>query len=147
MAYSSDSDLTKEISSAELAKLTGDPSGVMIDTNRTAHSRANADAIIDAYLSGIYTVPFTDTVPTIIKKLSIDLTLSNLYENAYQLSSVPYTMVVVKANAIRLLKDIQKGYAAVIGREKLSPAASPVISNKDASTRQFDEITLSILTD
>jgi phage gp36-like protein len=135
MAYSSDTDLLKEISLADLARLTGDTTGHTVDTDRTAYARENADATIDAYLCGRYNVPFTGDIDLIIKKASIDLTISNLYDFAYCKSTVPSTISWRKINAVKMLKDIKAGDVALvkIGVGNGTPPA--IISNKKTLKR------------
>jgi phage gp36-like protein len=137
MAYSTDSDLLKEMTQSELAKLTGDTSGVSVDSNRTAYARENADAMINAYLSGRFNVPFSGTIDPIIRKLSIDLTVSNLYDYAYGRTTVPSTLVWRKLNAVKLLKDIQSGYLSLISLTDQTQLPPPIISNKDGSDKFF----------
>ena len=142
MPYSSNSDLLKEISTAELAKLTGDPEGITIDTERTGYARANADGLIDAYLYGRYDVPFSDTPDPLIKRLSCDLTIVYLYEYAYHGSIVPNTILNRKLNAVSLLKDLQRG--TIVLQDAVSGGNAPpsVITNKQDYERIFDEDTL-----
>ena len=141
MAYSSDSDLLKEFSTEELARLTGDPTGTTIDTDRTTHARTNADAMIDAYLHGRYTVPFESPVDLIINKISVDLTVVNLYDYAYRDSSVPNTVVWRRIYGLKLLKDIQKGYVSIQNASHGTNAPPPLVSNKSEQDRFFgDEV-------
>ena len=130
MAYSSDEDLMKEISQADLARLTGDSTGQTVDTDRTAYARENADAMIDAYLCGRYNVPFTGDIDLVIKKVSIDLTIANLYDFAYSKATVPSTITWRKINAVKMLKDIKAGDVAIvkIGVGNGTPPA--IISNR-----------------
>jgi phage gp36-like protein len=141
MAYSSDDDLLKEFSEQELARLTGDPSGATINTDRTDYARANADALIDSYLYGRQDVPFSEPVNPLINKISNDLTVSNLYDFAYRNSSVPGTVTWRKISAIKLLKDIQVGIVSLIGTTPGTNAPGIIISNKDELDKLFpDEI-------
>ncbi|MFA6571081.1 MAG: DUF1320 domain-containing protein [Bacteroidota bacterium] len=139
MAYSADTDLLKEMSESELARLTGDSTGEEINTDRTAYARTNADALIDSYLFGRFNVPFTGTIDPIIQKISVDLTVSNLYDYAYGRSSVPSTLVWRKINAVKLLKDIQAGMVALTSADNDSQLPPPIISNKNANDRFFND--------
>lgn len=49
-----------------------------IDTSITTRVIADADALIDAYCSAKYDVPFT-TVPDLIRKYSVDISIYNLF--------------------------------------------------------------------
>jgi len=143
MPYSTNDDLLKEMSFADLAKLAGDPAGIVIDVIRTDHARSNADAIINAYLFGRYQVPLPLPTDPIINKISNDMTLAILYDYAYQLTNMPYTIVVMRANAIKLLKEIQLGYVSLLTAEHTVNAPPAIISNKTPEDRLFDEDKLS----
>jgi len=60
MPYCSIQDLLKEMSSEDLSKLTGDPTGININEIRTEAAIASADALINAYLYGKFNTPLTD---------------------------------------------------------------------------------------
>lgn len=139
MAYSSDTDLQKEFSSSDLAKLSGDPSGSSVDSDRTTYARANADAMIDSYLFGRYNVPFNSPIDPIIRKLSVDLTVTNLYDYANHRSSIPNTIVWRKLNAIQLLRDIQRGFVSIATEDTSSAMDNAIISNKTEDDRHFSE--------
>jgi len=139
MAYSFDSDLLKEFSESDLAKLTGDPTGTTVDSSRIAYARINADALIDSYLSGRYDVPFTTTIDPIIAKLSLDLTVANLYDYSNHRTSVPNTVVWRKLNAMQLLKDIQRGNVFLNTGASLSGKENAIISNKTEDDRYFSK--------
>lgn len=139
MAYSTDNDLLKEMSESDLAKLTGDPTGAEINTERTSYARSTADTLIDAYLNGRYHTPLSEPVDPLIKKLSIDLTFVNLFEIYYQKSQISQTITFRKLNAIRLLKDIREGIV-LINAIAFSDSRPPVIiSNKEGKPRTFPE--------
>lgn len=144
MPYSADSDLLKEFSNSDLAKLTGDPSGSTIDAERTAYARQNADALIDAYLYGRYSVPFTSPVDPIIKKLSIDLTVVNLYDYAYRNSSLPNAVVWRKLNGVKLLKEIRAGNVALINSDFGTDAPPPIIAGNSRDERFFSDEKLDV---
>lgn len=139
MAYSTDEDLLKEMSESELAKLTGDPTGTEINSERTSYARTTAETLIDAYLNGRYQTPISEPVDPLINKLSIDLTFVNLYEIYYQRSQISQTITFRKLNAIRLLKDIREGIVK-INAKAFSDSEPPIItSNKEGKPRTFPE--------
>jgi len=139
MAYSSENDLLKEMSESDLAKLTGDTSGQTINSDRVNNAIDNADAMINSYLCGRYSVPFAGTPDAIIKKISVDMTIGNLYESAYGRTTVPSTIVWRRLNSIKLLKDIQSGVVGLssIGSGTGTPPA--IISNKDDKSTIFSD--------
>ncbi len=77
MAYCSPSDLLNMISSEELTELTAD-SGDMPNELVVEEAIARADAEIDTYLGGRYSVPVTP-VPPRLKALSVDMAIYHLY--------------------------------------------------------------------
>lgn len=144
MAYSTDADLLLEFSEEELARLTGDATGAEFSEERTAHARLNADAMIDSYLVGRYPVPFTAPIDPIIRKISIDLTIGNLYETAYRNSAFPATVLWRRLNAQRLLKEIQRGEAFLLNYTA-SSTAPPAILTNNRSGRDFTDELLDLI--
>ena len=139
MPYSSDDDLLNEFSLTDLAKLSGDITGTEIKTDRTDYARSNADAIIDAYLYSRYDVPFSEPIDPIIKKISIDVTVANLFDYNYSRSAVPNTIVWRKLNAIRMLKDIQSGKVSLSIANPVTTAHPFILSNREDKKRIFSE--------
>jgi phage gp36-like protein len=109
MAYSGLSDLMKEFSATELARITGDPTGLTINIERIEHASDMAEGIIDSYILGRYTLPLTDSGMKILKKISLDISISFLYENAFGKTSLPNTIIWRKNNAAKLLEQLSKG--------------------------------------
>ena len=142
MPYSSDNDLLKEMSQSELAIICGDASGSTIDTDRTSYARSNADAFIDAYLYGRYELPMQQPVDPVIKKLSVDLTMANLFDYYYCSGSVPSTMVWRKINAVKLLKDLRAGYVSIQGAMHCVNAPPSIVRKGGPIVRQFDNDSL-----
>ena len=139
MGYSTNIGLLLEFTTQELARLTGDSTGAVINYDRIDYARYMADSIIDAYLSGRYGVPFEDPVPAIIEKISYDLTVANLYDFAYRSTSVPQTVTWRKINIMKLLRDVQSGLVS-IGAGTHGTDAPPLIeSNKTESDKLFTD--------
>jgi len=138
MPYSNDSDLLKEYSNAELARLTGDSSGVTVDLVRTAYARSAADSLIDAFLYGSYITPLVSPIDELIKAISISLTISNLYDYANKKSSVPPTIVNRRNRALEQLSKVSKFEIALSYATRSSPSAS-IVSNRKDKSRIFDE--------
>jgi len=80
VAYSTLSDLKLQISEAFLAELTDDSGSdpPVVDEDVINRAIADADAVIDGYCESSYTVPF-DSVPYLIRKISVDISIYNLY--------------------------------------------------------------------
>jgi phage gp36-like protein len=136
MGYSTDEDLLMEFSDEELARLTGDSNGEEINFERIAHVRNLGDALIDSYLRGQYPVPLDVPADKIIQKCSLDLVIAGLYEISYKNATVPSTVTWRKINAVKLLKDIQKG---LIVLSKPAAEGASVLTNRDEADRLFDD--------
>lgn len=74
MAYSDQTEITNRIGLDELKLLAGDP----IDTAKVTKAIADADALIDSYVGKLFSVPLA-TIPAVIKAVSAELTIYNLY--------------------------------------------------------------------
>ena len=69
-AYSTQADIEKRIPSADLADLTDDTGGGVVNTVNVDEAIALADALINSYLRGKHEVPFA-TAPDIIREASV----------------------------------------------------------------------------
>lgn len=78
MAYATLEDLLDQISEQDLTDLTDDTGAGAIDQDKVARAIADADAEIDAYCGVRHLVPLSP-VPAVIRKLSVDLALYNLF--------------------------------------------------------------------
>lgn len=90
---------------------------------------ASADSEIDGYCSVKYSVPFA-TVPAIIKKVSADLAIYNLY--ARRVETMPEVRADSRKNSIALLKDISRGLVKLgelAATAPVQPQQSPVITS------------------
>lgn len=119
MAYSTQTDLEEQISQAELIQLTDDAGSGSVDTSAVARAVADADAEIDSYCGGRYTMPFSP-VPVIIRKFSVDMAIYNLFSRRSVLK-VPEERQKRYDNAIRFFRDLAKGLIS-LGAD--SPAES-----------------------
>lgn len=144
MSYCTLSDLENQISESALIDITYEITGEegevpAIDEDIINAAIADADAEIDAYLYGKYTVPI-DPVPTIIAKISVDFTI-------YRLSGrrglpVPEDRKQQYENGVRLLKDIQRGIATIGTSTPTTSSDSGPVSTTTASDRIFTATTL-----
>jgi phage gp36-like protein len=140
MEYSLPLDILQEFSESELAILTGDPTGVLIDWERYGYARQSADSTIDTYLWGVYDVPFTENpIYPLIKKLSVDLTICILYEIAYKDSAVPNAIVWRRIYAYKMLKDIRDGFITIVDTVHTENPPPTILSNKTDKNRIFNE--------
>ena len=63
MAYTIETDLLNEFSVAELARLTGDSTGSMIDSDKVALAADSAQAEIDSYLNNNFSAILSFSFP------------------------------------------------------------------------------------
>ncbi len=106
--YTNINEILKEFKPEELAILTGDPSGSVIDQNRVDYAISNACSLIDSYLRNRFNVPFS-TIPIMINFIARELAVANLYEYYHHSGMVPPSISRRKSNALYLLRLIQNG--------------------------------------
>jgi phage gp36-like protein len=106
MAYSTLADIKKAVPEEVLVQLTDDEGFGAVDQGRVDEAIASADAEVDAYCGGRYSVPFS-TVPEIVKKISVDIAVYNLYSR--RLEEAPDVRKERYRSAIRQLEGVAKG--------------------------------------
>ena len=141
MAYCTIEDVKKLLPEADLVQLTDDEGAGTINPQRLEEAVAQADADIDAYLSGKYTVPLTP-VPAVVKKLSADIAVYNLYSR--RLEKIPETRSERYKNAVRMLEGIAKGTISVGAATAPEPAGDTggPEATKAAGERTFTKTTM-----
>ncbi len=107
MAYCTKTDLLEIIDEDILTQLTDEEGTGIIDDSKITKAIEKADAKINSYC-GAYKLPF-DPAPLVIKGLSEDLAIYYLY----RIKIVPEDIVKTYDDAIKALKDIQKGIAGL----------------------------------
>jgi phage gp36-like protein len=124
MAYCAKADILKQISEAELGDLTDDTGAGAVKDDVVTAAIENADSEIDGYCGEKYTVPFT-SVPGIVKRLSVDIALYNLYarREVQWASGMPDSRTNRYDKAIRLLEKVSQGKASL--GEVPAPAGNP----------------------
>jgi phage gp36-like protein len=105
VAYSLQADIVEQLDERTLVELTDDASLGAVDADVVTRAIADADAEIDGYCGSRHTVPFS-TVPTLIRKCSVDIAIYNLYARR---RGAPEWIEKRYNNAIRMLKDIAAG--------------------------------------
>src|SRR3990167_4705560 len=106
MPYSTLTDMKKLIPETAIIQLTDDENVGSVNQARVDEAIAQADAEIDSYCGGRYTVPFT-TVPDICRKISVDIAIYNLYSR--RVEEIPETRAERYKNAMRQLEGIASG--------------------------------------
>ncbi|QII11241.1 putative Mu-like prophage FluMu protein gp36 [Candidatus Kuenenia stuttgartiensis] len=141
MSYSTLTDILKLIPEAVVIQLTDDEDTGSVVTPRVDEAIAQADAEIDSYCGGRYSVPF-GTVPDICRKISVDIAIYNLYSR--KVEAIPDTRSERYKNAIRQLEGIAKGTIS-IGEdpEPDAPTGGGIQTSKTSDDRIFNSDTLS----
>jgi phage gp36-like protein len=137
MAYSTQSDLEEQISQAELIELTDDAGGGSVDVSALTRAIADADAEIDSYCGGRYTMPFSP-VPVIIRKLSVDIAVYNLFSRRAVLK-IPEDRQKRYDNAIRFLRDVSKGLISLGADAPAEPSAGLPQATRTKDDRIFTQ--------
>lgn len=78
MAYCTEGDISKRLPETILIELTDDDGVDVVNLDVVDAAIADADEEVDAFLSMHYTLPF-DTTPALVKRMSADLAVCNLY--------------------------------------------------------------------
>jgi phage gp36-like protein len=132
MPYSTLDDMKKLIPEDALIQLTDDEGLGTVNQTRVDEAIAQADAEIDSYCGGRYSVPFS-TVPEIIKKLSVDIAIYNLYSRRVEV--IPELRAERYRNAIRQLEGISKGLISL----GIDPAPSASQDRRAETNKATDE--------
>ena len=135
MAYCILTDIKKLIPEDTLIQLTDDEGAGIVNQGRIDEAIAQADAEIDAYLGGRYSVPLTP-VPDVVKKVSVDMAIYNLYSR--RVEEIPATRADRYKGAIRLLEGIAKGTVSI--GEAVEPTAAESTDQAKVSTSSEDRI-------
>jgi phage gp36-like protein len=110
MSYCTLDDIKKLLPEENLTQLTDDEGTGAIDEAVVTDAITYADQLIDGYLRGRYTLPLS-TVPTFLRKLSIDLVIFYLYGRRPEIQNdnveKKYT------NTLKILEQIQAGKIAL----------------------------------
>ena len=135
MSYCVQSDLLNRISEAALIQLTDKTESDEIDTVAVARAIADADAEIDGYCGSRHTLPFSP-VPVMIRKISVDVAIYNLYGLNPTLT-VPEDIKKRYDNATRFLRDVAKGAVSLGADAPPEPADGLPQATRDKTDRIF----------
>ncbi len=106
MPYCTQDDILQQLDEATLIQLTDDTGIGSVDTEMVARAISDADATIDAYCQGHYSLPL-EPVPAVIRKISVDISIYNLYSR--RADSVPENRLERYKNAVRFLERVSAG--------------------------------------
>jgi phage gp36-like protein len=119
VAYSTLADIKNQLDEAVLVQLTDDEGLGIVDEDRVTRAIADADEEIDGYVGARHALPLS-TVPAILRKISVDLAVYNLYTR--RSIAVPEIRSERYKSCIRFLEQVGKG-AISLGSE--DPGGSP----------------------
>jgi len=131
MAYSTRSDILEQLDEDVLIQLTDDVDAGVVDDDAVTRAIADADSEIDSYCGAHYEVPF-ETVPAMVRKLSVDISIYNLYARR---KGAPEDRKQRYDSAIRFLRDVSTGKAS-LG----STAPDDSDGGPEATTKKSDRI-------
>ena len=106
MSYIAETDLDEYISEKSLIQLTDDGRTGAVDSDITAECIAGAEDEVNGYLSGLYTVPITGTVPGLVTEASVVLACRRLYVRR---GSIPAAFQTQVEDTMSLLTKIAEG--------------------------------------
>jgi len=138
MAYSALTDIQKLLPDDTILQLSVDPADTdqtTINQTRVDEAIAQADAEINSYCGSKYSVPFA-TAPAIVKKISVDIAIYNLYSR--KVDEIPETRADRYKNAIRQLEGISRGLISIgVDPAPAAPTVGGSETNKETNDRIF----------
>jgi phage gp36-like protein len=131
--YSTKSDILAQTSDEELKQLTSED-GSTVDDTIVNKCIADADSLIDGYLSSKYSVPLV-TVPALVNKFSVSIALHNLYSRRPALA-MNETIRQNYEDAVEYLEKVAKGDVGIgIDPPPIQPSTAKPFST--SSGRDF----------
>ena len=109
MGYCTKSDILEQLDEDVLIQLTDDVDAGIVNDDAVTRAIADADSEIDSYCGAHYEVPF-ETVPSMVRKLSVDIAIYNLYARR---KGAPEDRKQRYDSAIRFLRDVSSGKASL----------------------------------
>lgn len=105
MSYCVKADILEQLDEDVLIQLTDDADAGAVDDDVVTRAISDSDAEIEGYCGTRYELPFSP-VPVMIRKLSVDISIYNLYARR---RGVPEDRQKRYDNAIRFLRDVSLG--------------------------------------
>lgn len=127
MPYSTYEDIKTDLGISELTRLTN-PGGDAPDETRVAQAINFADLTIDAAVGGRYSLPLAAENVGILRKISMDFAIYNLYSASYSKTSPPETVYLRKKESAALLAKVSAGDIALPAEAVRPPF---IITNAD----------------
>lgn len=110
MTYATLAEMITRFGEPELVQRTDPAEGVAINTVLLGNALADADAEIDSYLGGRYTLPLAGT-PVVLVRLAADIARYRLYDDG-----VAGTVRQRYEDAVSLLKRMASGDVLLVGQ-------------------------------
>lgn len=132
MSYCTQNDILNQVPMDDLIQLTDDAGTGAVDEDNVDRAIADADAMIDAYCQGRYSVPLT-TVPDMIRQVSVDIAIYNLYSRR---DMAPDMRDARYKNAVRFLEKVAGGQIE-LGAATPAPTTSGAAVEIDQEDRAF----------
>ena len=133
MPYCTQDDILQQLDEDTLVQLTDDEGSGSVDTDVVTRAISDADATIDAYCQGRYSVPL-EPVPGMIRKISVDISIYNLYSR--RADSVPENRLERYKNAVRFLEKVASGQIS-LGAATPAPETTSNSVDIDQNDRIF----------
>jgi phage gp36-like protein len=133
MAYCTQENILARIDEANLIQLTDEAGNGEIDDSKVTAAIADADATVDAYCQGRYTLPLSP-VPPKITQVSVDIAVYNLYSHSDL--AMPEIRQERNKDAIRFLEKVAAGTIS-LGAATPAPANTDNTVNVDYNDRIF----------
>ncbi len=144
MSYSTVDSVKKKIDERVLIQLLDDEvRGDAVDltdaadvaTVRFQDAADDAQAKIDPYLRGRYTLPLSP-VPTLITSISDEITKYNIYKRR---GDIPETIISIYKSNIKMLENIQKGIMDIGVADEPQSLKNEITTNKTAADKYFNK--------
>lgn len=133
MTYCTQANILDRIDAATLITLTDEAGVGEVDAGKVAAAIADADATVDAYCQGGYTVPLSP-VPAKITQISVDIALYNLYSQSDL--EMPEVRKDRNREAIRFLEKVAARTIS-LGAGTPVPADTSNSASVDSNSRTF----------
>ncbi len=134
------SDILPTVSEAEIARLTDDENGRVINESVVNEAISKGDELINGYLRSRINVLPLSSPPQLVKNISVDLAVYYLYQRRYR-TNMPESIENQYKTTIKTLEQIQKGLIN-LGIEPISEEGGQIgiyRTNKTSSSRLFNK--------
>ncbi|MBL8500026.1 MAG: DUF1320 domain-containing protein [Nitrosomonas sp.] len=132
MTYATQQNMIDRFGEDELIEITDRGGLGVIDSTAVNKALNDADAQINGYLAGRYTLPLATPVPEILERLACDIARYSLYE-----SKPPEIVDIRYRDALDQLRDVSKGRAELGLSDTSNKPASTTTAQMSSTTPVF----------